>query len=239
MGRPYYSRIAKQWHKATGYQGGPLKKYVLNDYLLKNIESITDCSILELGAGNGYFIPLMLKRFSGQIPARIVITDLSGALLSVAQKEFRVKEAEYTQLDIRNRFPFEAASFDLILSTMVFNEVSTLSLKFALNECSRVLQENGRLLVTITHPEFIASLSKNGKLSKLGPEFWTMPGKGALRVPVVVRSEETYIELFKQAGFYFTSESLYPSSKVFNERPGLRNAGNIPLALVFICTKMI
>jgi hypothetical protein len=59
LGRPYYSRIAKQWHEATGYQGGSLKKYVLNDYLLKNIESITDRSILELGAGNGYFIPLI------------------------------------------------------------------------------------------------------------------------------------------------------------------------------------
>lgn len=118
MSRPYYNRIAKLWHEVTGYHGGPFKKYVLNEYLLATIGTIRNLSIIELGAGNGYFIPMMLRRFSGQIPSRIVITDQSGVLLKMAENEFRVKEAEIRQLDIRYPFPFGDGSFDIILATM-------------------------------------------------------------------------------------------------------------------------
>lgn len=237
MSRPYYNRIAKQWHEVTGYHGGPFKKYVLNEYLLATIGTIGNLSIIEIGAGNGYFIPLMLRRFSGQIPSRIVITDQSGALLKIAENEFRVEGAEYIQLDIRNSFPFGDGSFDIILATMIFNEVSTPNLKAALKECHRILSENGRMIVTVTHPIFVTALSRGGKLSNLGSDFWTMPAKGSLRVPVVPRSEEAYSEMFSDADIKFELESLHPTPPVLNERPGLRHAAGVPLAMVFNCRK--
>ena len=61
----YYDHIAKHWHAATGYTGGAFKELVLNNLLLEKIASIDHCAILELGAGNGYFLPLVLRRFSG------------------------------------------------------------------------------------------------------------------------------------------------------------------------------
>ena len=76
MGRPYYSRIAKQWHDITGYHGGPFKKYVLNDHLLEQISSIDNLSILELGAGNGYFMP---KALTPTLPAHWVGEGIEGA----------------------------------------------------------------------------------------------------------------------------------------------------------------
>jgi SAM-dependent methyltransferase len=237
LSRPYYNRIAKQWHEATGYHGGPFKRYVLNDYLLTTIGTIGNLSIIELGAGNGYFIPLMLRQFSGQIPSRIVITDQSVALLKIAENEFRVEGAEYIQLDIRNSFPFGDGSFDIILATMVFNEVSTPNVRVALKECHRILRENGRMIATVAHPSFITTLFRGGKLSKLGSDFWTMPAKGSLRVPVVPRSEEAYSELFRDADIEFEAESLYPSPSVLNERPGLSHAAGVPLAMVFNCRK--
>ncbi len=119
----YYDKIAKQWHKATGWQGGPLKKYVLNDFVLNQIASVAGQCILELGAGNGYFMPLLLRHFSGQVPARVVITDHSTAFLNMAQRLFRVAEAEYKLLDVRSRYPFADGTFDVIIANMVFNEV--------------------------------------------------------------------------------------------------------------------
>ena len=62
----YYDRIAKQWHQATGHKGGAFKELVLNDVLLKKLPTIESSSILELGAGNGYFLRLLLRHFSGQ-----------------------------------------------------------------------------------------------------------------------------------------------------------------------------
>ena len=76
----YYSKIPGAWHEATGYSGGPFKKYVLNDYLIQRIGTIDGKAILELGAGNGYFLPLLRKRCAGQKPSRLVIINVSSAL---------------------------------------------------------------------------------------------------------------------------------------------------------------
>lgn len=107
----YYDRIAKQWHRHTGYHGGPFKCYVLNDHMLAQISGIAGKAILELGAGNGYFAPLLLRHFSGQIPNRLVITDQSHVLLRIAQSSFPIDGAEYLTLDVQDPFPFPDGSF--------------------------------------------------------------------------------------------------------------------------------
>ena len=102
----YYDRIAKQWHDVTGYAGGAFKELVLNDVLLQQISGIEGRSLLELGTGNGYFLPLVFRRFSGQVPKVVVITDQSETLLSIARKRFSVPMAAYQVLDVRGHFPF-------------------------------------------------------------------------------------------------------------------------------------
>ena len=231
----YYDRIAKQWHETTGYQGGSFKRHVLNDVLLEQISAVSNNAILELGAGNGYFMPLALDHFSGQIPERVVITELSTRLLAIAQAEFFVETAEYHQLDVRSQYPFDDKSFDIILATMVFNEVSRGGLKRALWECWRVLRPNGRLIITITHPTFVQSLNQRHQLrrEKNGP--LTMPGAGQMRLPVVPRGVEEYGRLLEKAGFSWQATDVYPTEKVLNEKAGLRELGSKPLALVLKC----
>jgi len=56
----YYDRMARRWHRATGYRGGSFKSHVLNDVLINMMPAVAGLSILELGAGNGYFMPLAL-----------------------------------------------------------------------------------------------------------------------------------------------------------------------------------
>ena len=233
----HYDRIAKAWHRITGRAGGAFKKHVLNDVLLGRMGSPAGLSILELGAGNGYFMPLALRRFSGQEARRIVISDQSQALLDIARRESHVPQAEYVRLDVRARFPFGDGDFDLILATMVFNEVSVGGMRRALAECRRVLVEPGRLLVTVTHPTFVQSLSKRGLLHRQGKGPLTLPSAGGLRLPVVMRSQDDYERLLRQSGFCWESEDVFGTPEVRNTKPGLRQAGNIPLALVFGCTK--
>lgn len=233
----YYDRIAKKWHYITGYQGGVFKKLVLNDFLLNIISTVSGLSILELGAGNGYFLPLALRRFSGQIPSRVVITDLSQSLLTIAQRYFRVPNAEYMLLDVRAKFPFPDEAFNLILATMVFNEVSTAGVRKALSECHRVLSGAGSLVMTVTHPSFIKSLSERGLLSRDAKGTLTMPGVDGLRLPVVKRSERKYKLLLKEVGFSYYDNNVSATREVLNLKPGLRKTGGVPLALVFNCTK--
>jgi SAM-dependent methyltransferase len=233
----YYDRIAKKWHSITGTQGGAFKKLVLNDFVLSKLPDIAGLAILELGAGNGYFLPLVLRRFSGQVPIRVVITDQSRVLIDLAQRLFRVADAEYRVLDVRDPFPFPEKSFDLILANMIFNEITTAGLRRALRECWRILSSTGRLLTTVTHPAFVESLGKRGQLKPFKGRVFTMPGAEGLRLPVVPRNSEEYAVTLKQAGFRFRSQAVYPTAQILNAKPGLRQAGNVPIALFLECEK--
>ena len=233
----YYDTIAKKWHSATGYRGGPLKEFLLNDLLIGKIPDLSGRSILELGAGNGYFLPLLMRRRSGQIPNRIVVTDASAAQLDMAKTHFRIDSAEYLRLDARSQFPFEQDSFDIVLSTMMFNEVSDSGLKKALGECSRILSDKGLLIISVIHPEFVDNLDKRDALRNDRKGLLTMPGSKDLRVPVVRRSVQKYERLCSWAGFSCKKEEMFPNEKVLNARPGLRDCTHIPLICVFSCSK--
>jgi ubiquinone/menaquinone biosynthesis C-methylase UbiE len=232
---PYYDHIAKQWHATTGYSGGAFKELVLNDLLLEKLAPIDGCAILELGAGNGYFLPLLLRRFSGQLPARIVVTDQSSQMLELAQRHFRIPGAEYQCLDVRRPFPFGDGLFDLVIATMLFNEVPARDYDRALKECRRVLASAGRMLMTVTHPDFVASLHKRGLLKPTPQGALTMPGSGTLRLPVVNRSLASYRRGLQTAGFQYTEDEAYSTPAVLNLKAGLRNAWKVPLALIYSC----
>ena len=185
----YYDRMAGQWHRATGHKGGAFKRLVLNDVLIECIGGIDGCAILELGAGNGYFLPLLLRARSGQIPRRVVVTDSSAALLRIAENEFHVANATYQPLNVRRGFPFSARSFDLVIAVMLFNELSDGGLRQALRECRRILAGSGRLIGTVVHSDLVKSLDRRGELHKDNRGKVTMPGSDGLRLPVVPRSQ--------------------------------------------------
>lgn len=232
---PFYDHIASQWHSYTGYKGGALKRFVLNDVLITAISWIENRAILELGAGNGYFLPLILRRYSGQKPARVVITDQSSRLLDLAKRHCKVRGAEYLNLDIRDGFAFEASSFDLIVATMVFNEIPRRDVASAISECRRVLGSPGQLLATVVHPDFVASLDKRGELRHKG-NCLTMPGSAGLRLPIHKTTRESYEICLRNAGFEFIARDIFATKEVLSAKSGLKNADNIPLALVFNCT---
>ena len=229
----FYDRIAKQWHAATGFHGGALKRFVLNELLIDAIGHIDNRSILELGAGNGYFWPLVQRQYSGQCPTCIVISDHSARQLEMAQKNFLIDGAEYLELDVRGEFPFPPASFDLIIATMVFNEISKRGVASAIAECRRVLRLGGQLLATVVHPDFIAGLDRRGELRRQRGGRLTMPGASGLRLPVYKADRSFYEQCLSDAGFGFTSQDVLANQEVLNAKPGLKKTGNVPLALVF------
>jgi SAM-dependent methyltransferase len=235
----YYNRIARKWHAVTGAQGGAVKKLVLNELILSKLDGIAGSAILELGAGNGYFLPLVLRRFSGQVPARVIITDQSPELLGLAQRFFRVPDAEYRVLDVRDTFPFPDGSFDMIIANMIFNEITTPALLRALRECRRTLAAEGRLLASVTHPAFVASLERRGQLKRSAAGVLTMPGAEGLRLPVVRRTVEQYCRTLGQAGFRHHAEDVYQTVQIRRAKPGLRQGGHVPVALLLDCQETV
>jgi len=234
----YYDKIANRWHAITGFHGGAFKKYVLNEILIDKIEYISDRNIIELGAGNGYFMPLVFKKYSGQGASRIVISDQSELLLNIARKNFRINDAEYIQLDVRSKFPFSDNSFDLAIANMLLNELSTVSLKKALREINRILKDSGILLATITHPKFVRRLDRNGLLRVNRNGLLTFPGKNGLRLPIVRRSEEKYHQILVESGFEIESSDIFATPEVQKEKPSLRDFQKTPMAQIYYCKKI-
>lgn len=64
-----------------------------------------------------------------------------------------------------------------------------------------------------------------------------MPGTGDLRLPVVVRSIESYRSTLQKGGFMYEELEVYPTQHVLNLKAGLRNIGKLPLALIYGCRK--
>ena len=231
----YYDRIAKQWHRVTGHHGGAFKRYVLNDRILAHIEGIEGQAILELGAGNGYFAPLLLRRFSGQQPARLVISDQSQAQLDIAQTTFGIDGAEYLPLDVQDAFPFPDATFDYILAIMVLNELPTSALQAAVREVRRVLRSGGHLLAAVPHPEFVYALAKKGTLTDFGRGLFAMPSAEGMRLPVSRRQVQAYVDILSGCSFTVSMEDVYPDEKTLHEKDGLKMPRDTPLGLILDC----
>ncbi len=231
----YYDRIAKQWHRVTGHSGGAFKRYVLNERILAHIEGIEGRDILELGAGNGYFAPLLLRRFSGQQPTRLVISDQSRAQVAIARSTFGIDGAEYLSLDVQDAFPFPDACFDCILAIMVLNELPTGALQAAVREGRRVLKPGGRLLAAVPHPAFIHALAKKGALTDFGRGLFAMPSAEGMRLPVSRRTAQAYVDTLSGCGFTVSLEDVYPDDKTLHEKAGLKVPRDTPLGLLLDC----
>lgn len=139
---------------------------------------------------------------------------------------------------MQEEFPFADGSFDLILATMLFNELPLSALRHAARECHRVLVPGGRLLATVTHPAMIYQLAKKGVLTDFGRGLFAMPGAGGLRLPVARRSVKAYQTALEGCGFAVTLEDALPDTKTLREKPGLTLPRATPMALVCDCQRL-
>jgi len=228
---PYYDKLASKWHKITGYKGGAFKELILNKLIISKIENIESKSILEIGAGNGYFMPLLLKKKSGQRPQKLMITDISTKQLIIAQKYFKINYAEYQMLDVYKKFSIENNSVDIIISNMVFNEIKGVGLKNGLKECVRILKVGGQIIISVLHPEFVEMQIKRGVIKNN-----LMISTEGFRVPVVKRNLQDYKASLESANINYTFENVYGNQALYNIKPKLKELKEIPIALIIIGT---
>ncbi|MBT8377712.1 MAG: class I SAM-dependent methyltransferase [Ignavibacteria bacterium] len=227
----YYDKLASKWHKITGYKGGAFKELILNELVISKINRIESKSILEIGAGNGYFMPMLLKKKSGQRPQKLMITDISTKQLETAKKIFKISYAEYRMLDVYKKFSIENNSVDIIISNMVFNELKGVGLKNGLKECERILKIGGRIIISVLHPEFVEIQIKRGVVKNN-----LMISTEGFRVPVVQRSLQEYKSSLESADINYTLDNAYGNQALYNIKPKLKELKGIPIALIIIGT---
>ncbi len=107
----------------------------------------TGIRVLEIGCGTGSLAILMAQRGAH-------VTGIDASQRMLAEAERKVKAAgledavELHQLDVTELTGrFEAESFDVVVSTLVFSELPPEVQRYALREAARLLKADGRLLI--------------------------------------------------------------------------------------------
>lgn len=101
-------------------------------YLKKILQGYAHPRILEIGSGHGAFTQRLW-----QDGYHVVATDLFPEF-------FYFKELSCLKLDVREKMPFEPASFDLVIAVEVMEHIYDHEIFF--KECSRVLTNEGKLV---------------------------------------------------------------------------------------------
>jgi demethylmenaquinone methyltransferase/2-methoxy-6-polyprenyl-1,4-benzoquinol methylase len=102
--------------------------------------------VLEIGTGTGTMAVLAAER-----GAHVLAFDISAAMLDVAQKKVDAAEVadrvELREMGVSGMDELLDASFDLVMSTLVFSELSPDEQRYALHHAHRVLDAGGRLAI--------------------------------------------------------------------------------------------
>jgi ubiquinone/menaquinone biosynthesis C-methylase UbiE len=103
--------------------------------------------VLDLGCGTGALAALLARE-----GAQVTAVDISPSMLAQAARRVRevglaervtLRELGAVDLDTA----FEDGSFDAVVSTLVFSELSDDEIAYTLAECRRILRPGGQLLI--------------------------------------------------------------------------------------------
>lgn len=103
--------------------------------------------VLEIGCGTGTLAVMMAQR-----GAEVVGIDVSPAMLAQAETKVATEgldnQITLQRMDASEIYPhFEEQSFDVIVSTLVFSELSEMEQRFVLAAARRLLKPGGRLIL--------------------------------------------------------------------------------------------
>jgi SAM-dependent methyltransferase len=118
--------------------------------LLSKLEYPANCSILDLGCGDGYLSRCLFHSKNLQVTSGI---DISKRYILKAKRNDRNPQI-YKSLqvaDTRN-LPFKDQTFDIVFSNCVMEHIP--DLQDALCEVSRVLKNGGNFILTVPTPQF-------------------------------------------------------------------------------------
>lgn len=152
--------LAKQAAKPEGI-GGKLSTLAMNignqglyRSVLSHLPEKKDCTILDVGYGNGYVLKRMLRRGYTSIYG----LEISESMQRVMQNKLKQKERSYCHLTLGSieQMPYEHASFDVIYSinTLYFWQ----SLEAGLTKLYEACKTDGIVMLAIYDKRFLQKL---------------------------------------------------------------------------------
>ena len=121
----------------------------LNPVVFNLLWNIKNKKILDLGCGQWYFSRLLTKQW-----ATVTGIDISGDLINIANQRNQEQglKIKYYVSDAANLKDLKKDEFDIIVSNMAFMDIK--DIKKTIEECSRVLKDNGFIIFSLVNPIF-------------------------------------------------------------------------------------
>ena len=188
----YWSRFSATYDEYQEYVVG---KDFLNE-VKGNINNLTDLGeILELGCGTGYFTEAIAKNSK-----HVFATDLSEELLEKARERLGDNDKFTFQKENGLALTFKSNKFDTVFMANVIHVIE--NPQRVLQECYRVLKDNGLLVIT----SFTNYNMKPLEIIKLGFRYikvWGKPPKHTHRF-----SPDSLGSLMESVGFSIKESKL-------------------------------
>jgi len=149
---------SKIWDLRMGRDGDWYNKYVLYPAILGLLQNVSGKRILDAGCATGCLSRLLAKN-----GAVVTGMDISEGLLNKA-RGYEIETPlgiSYIQGDLSETVSyFGPSGFDYIVCNMVIQDVS--NYEATLHSLAHVLRGDGKLIVSTSHPCFIASSTQLG-----------------------------------------------------------------------------
>jgi ubiquinone/menaquinone biosynthesis C-methylase UbiE len=145
----YWEQYAEIWAAEVRSGKDVFRDLYSTPEFLKFIGDIKGKKVLDVGCGEGYS-----TRIFAQHGAHVTGVDFSGIMIKLAREQ---EERELLGITYEvaswEQLPFNAASFDVVLSTMALMDGP--GYEQAVQEFYRVLRPQGSLFFSVTHPCFL------------------------------------------------------------------------------------
>lgn len=132
-----WEQSAQAWIASMGERGDWGREHVLDPVMLGRVQGRRFRRALDVGCGEGRFCRMLQA-------AGIAATGIDPTRELIEHAKKRDPSGDY-QLARAEALPFEAASFDLVVSYLTLIDIA--DFRTALGEMSRVLQPGGSLLI--------------------------------------------------------------------------------------------
>jgi ubiquinone/menaquinone biosynthesis C-methylase UbiE len=150
----YWEKNAEEWTKLSRLGYDVYRNHVNTPSFLDMLPEVKNLNGLDVGCGEGYNTRLIAKK-----GAKMTAIDISKTFIKYAKEKERETPLGITyKVASATNLPFEDQSFDFVLSTMTFMDMSNIQKAFS--EVSRVLKKGGLFQFSILHPCFSTYLRK-------------------------------------------------------------------------------
>jgi ubiquinone/menaquinone biosynthesis C-methylase UbiE len=136
-----------RWSEIYEEDGNPLI-LLEESHVARVLGNVAGLSIVDVGCGTGRHAVRL-----AQMGAKVTGIDFSTGMLARARSKPGADAVTFVEQDIRAAFPFDAGSFDRVLSCLVLDHVVDLTAFFA--ELRRVCKPDGFVVTSVMHPAMV------------------------------------------------------------------------------------